>query len=198
MSGITRYGSYVPSFRLQRQAIGPAAGRGERAVASYDEDAVSLAVEASREAIHGGAAIDQLVFATTSPPYAEKLNTAMLQAALRLPEQVGSIELGSCSRMGLAALGLAADLATAGRRVLVAAGDIVIGAPGGPREAQGGDAAVAFLTGPDDEAIARFVGRASATTELLDTWRLPEQRFVSQWEERFGAEILGISLISLF
>jgi 3-hydroxy-3-methylglutaryl CoA synthase len=190
VSGITRYGSYVPYFRLKRQAIGPAAGRGERAVASYDEDAVSLAVEASREAIRGGAHVDAIVLATTSPPYAEKLNAATLQAALGLPEQVASLELGACSRMGLAALALGADLATAGRRALVAAGDVVIGAPGGPRESQGGDAAAAFVTGPDDEALARFVGRASATTELLDVWRLPEDRFAKQWEERFGAEIL--------
>jgi hydroxymethylglutaryl-CoA synthase len=34
-------------------------------------------------------------------------------------------------------------------------------------------------------------GRASATTELLDVWRLPEDTFASQWEERFGAEVLA-------
>lgn len=48
MSGILSYGAYVPYYRLTRKAIG--GGRGERAVASYDEDAVSMAVEASREA----------------------------------------------------------------------------------------------------------------------------------------------------
>ena len=84
MSGITRYGSYLPYFRLQRAAIG--AGRGERSVASYDEDAVSMSVEAARDAGRGGAEIDTLIFATTSPPYAEKLNAATLQAALDLPE----------------------------------------------------------------------------------------------------------------
>jgi 3-hydroxy-3-methylglutaryl CoA synthase/uncharacterized OB-fold protein len=191
VSGITRYGSYVPFFRLQRQAIGPAAGRGERAVASYDEDAVSLAVEAARDALAGGRDVDQLIFATTAPPYAEKCNAATVQAALGLPERIGSLELGACSRMGLAALGLGADLATAGRRALVTAGDLVIGAPGGARESQGGDAGVAFLTGPDDESIARVCGRASSTTELLDVWRLPQDAFAKSWEERFGAEILG-------
>jgi 3-hydroxy-3-methylglutaryl CoA synthase/uncharacterized OB-fold protein len=191
LAGITRYGSYVPFFRLQRQAIGPAAGRGERAVASYDEDAASLAVEAAREVLAGGAEVDTLLFATTTPPYAEKLNAATVQAALGLPESVASVELGSCSRMGLAALGLGADLATAGRRVLVTAADVVVGAPGGMRESQGGDAAVAFLTGPDDEAIARVIGRAGSTTELLDVWRLPQEPFAKSWEERFGAEILG-------
>ena len=189
MSGITRYGSYVPYFRLTRAAIG--GGQGERAVASYDEDSVSMAVEAARDAVRGAPSIDTLILATTSPPYAEKLNTAMLQAALDLPSGVRSLELGSSSRMGLAALLLGADIATAGDRALVCASDVVIGAPGGAREGQSGDAAVAFLTGNDDEAVARFIGRASATTEVLDVWRLPEDAFAKQWEERFGANILG-------
>lgn len=189
MSGITRYGSYLPYFRLTRAEMG--GGRGERSVASYDEDSVSMAVEAARDALSGGAPIDTLIFATTSPPYAEKLNAATLQAALDLPETIRSLELGACSRMGLAALLLGADIASAGGRALVCAGDVVSGAPGGPRENGGGDGASAFVTGDDAESIARFLGRASSTTELLDVWRLPEDRFAKQWEERFGAEILA-------
>jgi 3-hydroxy-3-methylglutaryl CoA synthase/uncharacterized OB-fold protein len=192
LAGILRYGSYVPFFRVTRAAIG--AGKGERAVASYDEDAVSLAVEAGRDALRASPPVDTLIFATTSPPYAEKLNAATLQAALDLPESVRSLELGGSSRMGLAALGLGADVA-AGGRALVCAADVVIGAPGGARESGGGDGAAAFVTGPDGEAVARFVGRASATTEVLDVWRLPGDAFAKQWEERFGAEVLGPVLI---
>jgi 3-hydroxy-3-methylglutaryl CoA synthase/uncharacterized OB-fold protein len=189
LAGITRYGSYVPFFRVQRAALG--AGRGQRAVASHDEDAVSMAVEAARDALRGGSPPDQLLFASTSGPYAEKTNAATVQAALGLSEQIGSAELAGSSRMGLAALGLGLDVAAGGRRALVCASDVVIGAPGGARESGGGDAAVAFATGPDAEASARLLGRASATVEVLDTWRLPTERFASQWEERFGAEVLG-------
>ncbi|HKA28521.1 MAG TPA: OB-fold domain-containing protein [Candidatus Binatia bacterium] len=189
MAGILRYGSYVPYFRLTRAAIG--AGKGERAVASYDEDSVSMAVEAARDAVRGGVALDAILFATLSPPYAEKLNTATIQAALDLPQQVSSAELAGSSRMGLGALLLGLDLARAGRRTLVCAGDVVVGAPGGARESQGGDAAVAFVTGGDGEAIARLVGRASATIEILDVWRLPEEPFARQWEERFTADTMA-------
>jgi hydroxymethylglutaryl-CoA synthase len=189
VSGITRYGSYVPYFRLSRTALG--AGRGERATASYDEDAVSMAVEASRDAIAAGPAPDALVFATTSPPYAEKSNAATIHAALSLPDAITSLEVGATSRAGLSALLLGLDLAAAGRRTLVVASDVVIGAPGGTRESSGGDAAASFVCGPDDEAIAVVRGRASATTELLDVWRLPGDAFASQWEERFGAEVLA-------
>jgi hydroxymethylglutaryl-CoA synthase len=193
MTGIVRYGSYVPYFRLTRAAIG--AGKGERAVASFDEDAVSMAVEAARDAVRGGAAVDALLFATLSPAYAEKLDTATIQAALDLPEAVSSVALSGSSRMGLAALLLGLDLAAAGKRALVCAGDLVTGAPGSARESQGGDAAAAFVTGPDDDVIARVLGRASATIEILDVWRLPEDRFVRQWEERFTADTMAPAII---
>jgi len=189
VSGITRYGSYVPYFRLSRAALG--GGRGERSAASYDEDAVSMAVEASREAVEPGSAIDTLVFATTSPPYAEKSNAATIHAALSLPDTIASLEIGATSRAGVSALLVGLDLAAAGRRALVSAADVVIGAPGGVRESGSGDAAVSFVCGPDSEAIAVLRGRASATTEVLDVWRLPADAFASQWEERFGAEVLA-------
>lgn len=189
MAGIVRYGSYVPYFRLARAAFG--AGKGERAVASFDEDAVSMAVEAARDVVRGAPPVDGLLFATLSPAYAEKLDAATIQAALDLPETVASAALGGSSRMGLAALLLGLDLAAAGKRTLVCASDVVVGAPGSTRESQGGDGAVAFLTGPDDEAIARVLGRASATIEILDSWRLPEDRFARQWEERFAADTMA-------
>ncbi len=189
MAGIVRYGSYVPFHRLQRKAIG--AGKGERAVASFDEDAVSMAVEAARDAVRGAPAIDTLLFATTSPPYAEKSNGATIHAALQLPSRVRSLDLGTSSRMGLAAVLAGCDLAAAGRRALVCASDVVIGAPGGARESASGDGAAAFVTGPDSEAAAVLIGSASSTTEILDVWRLPEDRFAKTWEERFGADTLA-------
>ncbi len=187
MSGITSYGTYVPYYRLTRKAMG--GGRGERAIASFDEDATSMAVEAARDADLSN--IDALIFATTSPAYAEKLNAAAIAAALSLPATVRSTELGTSSRMGLSALLAGSDSAAAGRKALVVASDVIVGAPGGSREKNGGDAAVAFVTGSDSDAIAKIIGQASATTELLDVWRLPGDQFTNQWEERFGAEVLG-------
>jgi 3-hydroxy-3-methylglutaryl CoA synthase/uncharacterized OB-fold protein len=193
LPGIVRYGSYIPYFRLQRAAIG--AGKGERAVASYDEDSVSMAVEAARDAVRGGIALDAVLFATTSPAYAEKLDAAPIQAALDLPVSIASVGLGGSTRMGMAALLLGFDLAAAGRSALVCASDVVTGLPGGGRESQGGDGAVAFVTGGDRDAIARVLGRASATIEILDVWRLPEERFPRQWEERFTADTMAPAIM---
>jgi len=193
MAGIIRYGSYIPYFRLQRAAMG--AGKGERAVASFDEDSVSMAVEAARDAVRGDVPIDAVLFATTSPAYAEKLDAATIQAALDLPENVSSLGLGGSTRMGVAALLLGLDLAAGGRPALVCASDVVVGLPGGVRESQGGDAAVAFVTGADANAIARLIGRASTTIEILDVWRLPEERFPKQWEERFTADTMAPAIV---
>jgi 3-hydroxy-3-methylglutaryl CoA synthase len=112
LAGILRYGSYVPYFRLQRAATG--SGRGERAVASYDEDALSMAVEASREALRDGAKPDAVVFASTAPPYAEKLAAATLATACNLPHEVRTLDVGGSTRMGAGALLLGDDLARSG------------------------------------------------------------------------------------
>src|SRR5437899_2479451 len=54
-----------------------------------------------------------------------------------------------------------------------------------------GERAAAFVTGSDRDAIARVLGRASATIEILDVWRVPEERFPRQWEERFIADTMA-------
>ena len=59
MVGIVAYGAYVPRLRLSRQAVYDAnkwfaAGlrglaKGERSMANWDEDSITMAVEASRD-----------------------------------------------------------------------------------------------------------------------------------------------------
>ena len=99
MAGIVAYGAYVPFNRLKRAEIGKTlgvpAGKGERAVASYDEDAVTMAVEAARSCLRGASKteIRTLYFATTSPPYVEKLNASTIHAATDLPAVVRALDL---------------------------------------------------------------------------------------------------------
>ena len=70
--GIISYGSYVPYRRLKRAAIaqvlGIPAGKGERAVASFDEDSVSMAVEAARDALRGRTARTTCGRSSSPPP----------------------------------------------------------------------------------------------------------------------------------
>ena len=191
MSSIVSYGAYVPFNRLQRdtisQALGVQAGPGRRAVASYDEDAVTMAVEAARACLSaaGDATPAVVSFATTDPPYLEKLNAATVHAALDLPAEARAVDLACSVRSGLAGLLEAVDLAAAGRSVLATMSDIRIGAPEGAAERGGGDAAAAFLVAADG-GIADVAATYSETHEYLATWRSAGQRFIRSWEERFA------------
>ena len=98
--GIISAAGYIPYWRLERAAIAAfhgGRGNGTRAVASYDEDSTTLAVEAGRLALRSapaGAAPDTLWFATSSPTYLEKTNATVVHAALRLAGSVGVMDAG--------------------------------------------------------------------------------------------------------
>jgi 3-hydroxy-3-methylglutaryl CoA synthase/uncharacterized OB-fold protein len=193
MVGIVSYGAYVPYRRLKRAAIaqmlGVPAEKGERAVASFDEDSVSMAVEAVRDALRAvpDAAIDALVFATTTPPYADKLCAALVGAAARLPAELRAADTTGSVRAGVSALLQAADAVRGGaRHALVAMADARLAAPEAKAERTNGDGAVAFVVGDGATVLAEIVATASLTREFLDTWRQPDEQFPHSWEERFA------------
>ncbi len=191
MVGIVSYGSYIPYRRLKRAAIaamlGVPASRGERAVASFDEDSISMAVEALRDALKGApqARVNSLLFATTTPPYGEKLNAAIVGAAAQLPVEIRAADVTGSTRAGLSALlqGLESAQASGGYAA-VAIADARLGAPEGKMEQQSGDGGAAFILG-NDKVIAELEASTSLTREFLDSWRAPGERFAHSWEERF-------------
>ncbi len=191
MAGIVSYGSYVPYRRLKRSAIaavlGTPAGKGERAIASFDEDSVSMAVEAARDALKSAPPgdVQALIFATTTPPYAEKLSAAVIGAAAQLPAEIRASDMTGSVRAGMSAILQGADAVSGGaKRALVAIGDCRLAAPEGKAEQTTGDGAVAFVLGADN-VIAEIEASASLTREFLDTWRAQGERFAHSWEERF-------------
>lgn len=202
MAGIVSYGAYIPFNRLQRATIGAAlesrAGKGERSVASYDEDTVTMAVEAGRAALAGkaGLAPKALLFATTEPPYQEKLNAATVHAALDLPAGTRALDVTGSTRAGLSALLTGVDAASALGPVLVAMSDVRVGAPEGQAEQAGGDGAVAFVMGTENP-IAEIDAVYSETLEHQALWRLPGEKFAKSWEERFAlTQVYGPLLVN--
>jgi hydroxymethylglutaryl-CoA synthase len=192
MAGIVSYGSYIPYRRLKRAAIsavlGIPAGKGEKAVASFDEDSVSMAVEALRDALKGAPNLNlnSLFFATTTQPYAEKLNAAIVAAAARLPTEIRASDLTGSMRAGVSGILQAADAAkSTGGYAAITIADSRLGAPEGKVEQQGGDGAAAFILG-NEGVVAEIEASASFTREYLDTWRTPDERFGHSWEERFA------------
>jgi hydroxymethylglutaryl-CoA synthase len=187
----------VPFWRLTgvtaAAALGRRASPGSRAVASYDQDTTTLAVEAARAALAcapagTGAAIDALAFATATPVYADKTNATAIHAALSLPGRVRASDAGASTRGGIAAL-IAALRSR--ETTLVAVSDVNSGPAGSAAEAYG-DAAAAFVTGEPGESgqlVAEFLGAGSVSAEFEDRWRTPGARWSGYWEERFGETI---------
>lgn len=177
MTGLLAYGGYLPHYRL-----GADSGvRGARVVASFDEDATTMAVEAARPVVRGQE-VDAVWWASTTPPYLDKTNAVALHAALRLPTTTIAADLVGSARSAFA--GIRGALATGG---LVVAADVRVGKPGSLDERGGGDGAAAVLFGEGD-AIADVLAVVGETEELLDRWRRPDSVTGEQWEERFGLE----------
>ncbi len=190
MVGIAAYGAYIPRFRLGTATDGWNS-RQERAVANFDEDSVTMAVAAAADCLGGRDrnAIDGIVFATTTPPYAEKQCAAIIAAALDLRQDIFATDLTNVLRAGTSALKSAMDAVAAGsaREVLVVAADNRQGPPRGETERASGDGAAAFVVAAAD-VVAEWVGSHSITDNMLDTWRAPGDAFVRTWEDRFASE----------
>ena len=188
MRGIVSWGAYLPYRRLDRslitQFLGQGGGRGTRTVASYDEDAATMGVEASRLALKGTELTpDTVLFATVASPYVDKTSATTVHAALRLPDSVMAIDLGPSVRS--AAGGLRLALGGGGTTLLVTA-DMRTGLAGSADEANGGDAAAAFVVGEGDAVVAEYLGGASATEEFLDRWRTPGDVRSKVWDDKFS------------
>ena len=195
MPGITSYGAYIPLHRLSRAEIARAWGGrpapGERAVASYDEDSLTMAVAAARDCLKGAdrAAVGALYFASTTAPYKEKQTAATIASVLDLPPETATADFGGSLRCGTSALKAALDAVTAGsaENVLVCAADMRLGYPAGPGEMNFGDGAVALLVGRSD-ALAEVKHFDSRYWEIQDTWRSDQDTFVRTAEDRFSMD----------
>lgn len=189
-AGIVACGTYLPLRRLPLSVLGGGTAEGgpERTVAWADEDSVTLAVEAARDCLRGRSRerIDLLLFATTTYAFSEKQGAVLIAAALGLPPQVRTVDIGNSLRAGSHALSAAIDAVSSGRarEALVVVADCRMGAPGSDLERSAGDAGVAFLISAK-EPCAVFVGATYAGEELVDVWRRAGERFTHSWEDRF-------------
>jgi len=191
MIGITSIGAYIPMYRLSREEIGrmwrTKGMGGEKAVAGYDEDAVTMAVAASRDCMKRKVRkIKGLYFATTTAPYKEKQNAAIIASVLDLEKRCATADFANSLRAGTTALKSALDAVKSGSAdsVMVTASDCRAGAPKGRFEQLLGDGAATLAIG-SSEVIAEIEGCYSIFTEFTDIWRTETDRFVRSGEGRF-------------
>jgi hydroxymethylglutaryl-CoA synthase len=191
--GILAFGAYIPRLRLQRRAIAEAngwfnaalksQGKGERAICNWDEDPVTMAVEAARDALTGRdrASIAALRFASTSFPFLDRLNAGIVADALSLPDEIAALDVTATQRAATSALSAALS---GSEETLVIAAEKRPTKSASQLEMTTGDGAAAILVG-DGEPVAVLRGAATRAADFVDHYRTGVSETDYQWEERW-------------
>jgi 3-hydroxy-3-methylglutaryl CoA synthase len=164
-----------------------AKARGERSMCNWDEDAVTMAVEAARSCLANAPKAPQaILFASTSAPFADRQNAGVISTALSLGEDLASVDVGASQRAGVTALiqGLAAVKSGVYESALVVAADKRRTKAASPGELAYGDGAAAVTIG-NDSPLVEFIAAHSATVDFVDHFRAATEPFDYAWEERW-------------
>ncbi len=185
-AGIVSYGVYIPRYRIRAEEIARVWGeRGdmaqnlnvfEKSVPDFDEDAVTIGVEAARNAVKRGsfnpARIGAIYAGSESHPYAVKPTGTIIGEAIGVDHQLTAADFEFACKAGTAAvqacLGLvASNLIDLG---LAIGTDTSQGAPGDALEYTAAAGAAAYVIGRENLA-AEIEGFYSFTTDTPDFWR---------------------------
>ena len=191
MAGIISIGAYTPMYRLSLEEVSKfwraRSASGEKAVAGYDEDSITMAVAAALDCLKGyGGQPQGLYFATTTSPYREKQGAAVIASAVDLKKDCLTADFTNSLRAGTIAIRSAADAVRSGsaQSVLIAASDCRLGGPQGRNEQLLGDGAAAVVIG-SDQTIADIEATYSLFSDFTDYWRNSGDDFVQSAEGRF-------------
>jgi len=161
---------------------------GEKAVANYDEDSVSMSVNAAMNCLSGidRNTVDGVYFGSVSLPYRVRQNSGIIATALDLRPDITTADFTGSTKSGTTALIAACNAIKAGqaKNVLVCASDCRVAKAGSPQEQAYGDGAAAVLLGETD-IIANFQGAYSVSYDFVDKWMADIERFEHVWEDRW-------------
>lgn len=194
---ISAVGGYLPLLRLERKVAAGAlrfagiGGRrdGRRAVAGWDEDALTLAVEAARRPA-AGEPPRALVFASTSAYFADRSQAALMVDALGLPQSTRTADAGGSRRCATSAL---LEAIEARGEVIVVAGEKRKTQAGSAQQANFGDGGAAVRVG--DRGGARYLGGASIAHDFIDSYTSRDRLIPYAYEERFVKEAGAAKLL---
>ncbi|MEM3226822.1 MAG: hydroxymethylglutaryl-CoA synthase, partial [Thermoplasmata archaeon] len=165
MVGILTYGSYIPRYRIKTEEIAKMWGEDaediknglyiySKSVPGPDEDAVTIAVEAARNAferrqVHN---IGALYVGSESHPYAVKPSATMVSEALGLTPNLTAADFEFACKAGTAAMQAVMGLVTSGmiKNGVAIGSDTSQGAPGDALEYSAAAGATAYVIGTED------------------------------------------------
>ena len=185
--GIVSYGAYIPRYRIKVEEIAKVWGNNansiieglmvyEKSVPDMDEDTITIAVEAARNAINRAGInpekIGAIYTGSESHPYAVKPTSTVVAEAVGATPNLTSADFEFACKAGTAAIqtcmGLVgSDMIELG---LAIGSDVSQGAPGDALENTAAAGGVAYIIGKK-KTIADIESTYSYTTDTPDFWR---------------------------
>jgi len=201
-AGIVSYGVYVPRFRIKVSEIatvwaedGDAISQGlnvrEKSVPDLDEDTITIAVEAARNALLRSRTdpeeIEAVYVGSESHPYAVKPSAVTVAEAIGAVPHCTAADLEFACKAGTAGMQMVLGMCTAEqiRYGFAIGSDCAQGRPGDPLEFTAASGAAAFLIGRENP-IACLEGTVSYTTDTPDFFRREGQSFPSHGQRFTG------------
>jgi hydroxymethylglutaryl-CoA synthase len=191
--GIIGYGAYVPRYRLPSTEVSRVWTEGyggtpikEKSVPGPDEDVVTMAIEAARNALARAGDIDPALIravwvGSESHPYAVKPTSTIVAEAIGATPHTQAGDWEFACKAGSEALQAAIGFVGSGmaQYVLAIGMDTAQARPGDQLEYTASAGGAAYLIGPAGEALAVFEGSLSYVTDTPDFWRRAYQHYPS-------------------
>lgn len=190
VGNVCAVGGYLPLLRAARKAharelawSGLAMPRaGFRTVAGWDEDTLTMAVEATRGLVV--TAPSAIRFASTSAYFTDRLQAGIVLDALALPRTIRTADLANSRRAGTTAL---LDALLGGGDDLVVAAEQRPAQPGSAAYLAYGDGAAAARAG--GRGGAQLIGHASLSHDFVDRYASRDHPAPYVYEERFIRDV---------
>lgn len=195
MVGIVSYGAYIPRSRIKPSQIAQTWGKEskeiekslgvyEKAVASFDEDTITLSIEAAQRALKTGNIdpknINGITVGSESHPYAVKPSSTTVAEILRMGNDYLAADLEFACKAGTAGIQLLSGLVSQNKAKLVLAigSDVAQSKPSDVLEYTASSASAAYILGKSD-TIANILDFTSFSSDTPDFWRKDTEKFPS-------------------
>ncbi len=205
MTGIVGYGAYVPKYRLKLTDIADVwkkdAGEilhglkvQEKAVPAFDEDTVTVSIEAGKKALEmahiASTQIGSVYIGSESHPYAVNPSSTIVAEYLGIGRDFFAADLEFACKAGTAGMQATIGLLESKHITygLAIGADTAQGRPHDALEYTAASAAVAFVLGnKKTESIVDILSMSSYTSDTPDFWRRDGEKYPSHFG-RFTGE----------
>ena len=214
MSGIVSYGTYIPKYRLRLSEIAQMWGKdigeierglkiSEKAVPGFDEDAVTMGIEAGKKALVMSGIkptdLQAVYFGSESHPYAVNPSSTILGEYLGIGNNYFAADLEFACKAATAGMQVTVGLLNS-KNIdygLVVGSDTAQGKPHDALEYTAASGACAYILGnKKSEIIAEILEMSSYSSDTPDFWRRDGAKYPSHFgrftgEPAYFTHVLG-------